>query len=99
MFDIITYANDSLGTVSITGFCFHYTYSYLCLVLYVFAKMRRYAVLCKETAGNVKMVPRGRAKGVTSSQRLHLLYLNRFHLLLLFISVSNKLRTVVSYII
>ena len=56
-------------------------------------------MLCKETARNVKMTPRGHSKGVTGSQSLHLLYLKIFHLLLLLFSVSNQLRTVVSYVI
>lgn len=36
--------------------------------------MRTYAVLGKETARNVRMTPSAHAKGVTDSQRLHLLY-------------------------
>lgn len=98
-FGTILNVNDSLGARSRTRSCFHCIYSYLCLVVYACARMRTYVRVCKETARNVEITPKGHAKGVTGSQRLHLLYLKIFRLLLLFFSVSNKLRTVVSYII
>lgn len=67
-------ANNSLGEVRRTRSCFHYIYSYLCLAVCTSTRMRTYAVLCKETARNVKMTPGAHAKGVTDSQRFHLLY-------------------------
>lgn len=94
-FGIILNANDSLKNKVL--FPLHICLSMSCI--YACARMRAYAALCKETARKVKMTPRGHAKGVTGSERLLLWYLKIFHLLLLLYSVSNKLRTVVSYII